>query len=79
MIDAGIALAPSLDILAKKQSDPKFRQVVHSIRQQVEQGNTLSSAMAMHPDYFDPSYIAAVRQGEKSGALEVALNRLARR
>jgi type IV pilus assembly protein PilC len=79
MIDQGTSLVRCLLALAQEQKGERFRDAIDRIREEVEQGSTLSRAMAQHPDIFDPSYVSTVRRGEVDGELEVALQQLAGR
>src|ERR671916_3248073 len=49
MIDAGLPLVQCLDILSQQQENKYFARVLVQVRQDVEEGSTLSAAMARHP------------------------------
>jgi len=76
MITAGLRLTEALDIL-ETQSSPKMKKIVGEIRRDVEGGKDLASALEKHSNIFDHVYIALIRAGELSGALEKVLGRLA--
>lgn len=76
-INAGTSLVRSLTTLAEQETDPVFRTVIEQICREVEEGYTLSSAMARHPEFFRDDYVRAIRTGEVVGRLEVVLSRLA--
>ncbi len=76
MIDAGVSLVRSLAALEEKQTNESFKRVIYDINRGVQEGHSLSSAMARHPRVFDKSYIAAVRGGESNGTLSQALGGL---
>src|SRR6266576_1799659 len=46
MIDAGLPLVQCLEILAQQQDNKYFQQILLQVRQDVEEGSTLSAAMA---------------------------------
>jgi type IV pilus assembly protein PilC len=77
MIDAGLPLVQCLDILAEQQQNPFFRDVLRDVRQSVEEGATLHSALAKHPKVFDSLYTHMVEAGETGGVLDLILQRLA--
>jgi type IV pilus assembly protein PilC len=77
MIDAGLPLVQCLDILAEQQQNAFFKGVLHQVRQNVEEGATLHSAMQKHPKVFDNLYTHMVEAGETGGVLDLILQRLA--
>ncbi len=76
MIDAGLPLVQCLEILAQQQENKYFMQVLMQVRQDVEEGSTLSGALARHPKVFDQLYSNMVEAGETGGILDVILQRL---
>jgi type IV pilus assembly protein PilC len=77
MIDAGLPLVQCLDILAQQQQNAFFKDVLNQVRQSVEEGSTLASALAKHPKVFDGLYTHMVEAGEAGGVLDLILQRLA--
>ena len=77
MIDAGLPLVQCLDILAEQQANPFFKDVLRQVRQNVEEGATLFTAMQKHPRVFDALYTSMVEAGETGGVLDLILQRLA--
>jgi type IV pilus assembly protein PilC len=76
MIDAGLPLVQGLEILAQQQENKFFQQVLTQVRQDVEEGSTLSAAMSRHPKIFDQLYVNMVEAGETGGILDLILQRL---
>jgi len=76
MIDAGLPLVQCLEILAQQQENKYFQQILLQVRQDVEEGSTLSAAMARHPRVFDQLYANMVEAGETGGILDLILQRL---
>jgi type IV pilus assembly protein PilC len=76
MIDAGLPLVQCLDILAQQQDNKYFQNILMQVRQDVEEGSTLSAAMARHPRAFDQLYSNMVEAGETGGILDLILQRL---
>lgn len=77
MIDAGLPLVQCLDILAEQQKNAFFKDVLHQVRQNVEEGATLYAALERHPKVFDSLYTHMVEAGETGGVLDLILQRLA--
>lgn len=77
MIDAGLPLVQCIDILASQQPNPFFMEVLNQVRQDVEEGATLASALSKHPKVFDNLYTHMVEAGETGGVLDLILQRLA--
>ena len=77
MIDAGLPLVQCIDILAEQQKNIYFKEVLHQVRQSVEEGSTLAAALQNHPKVFDNLYTHMVEAGETGGVLDLILQRLA--
>ncbi|MCX7598041.1 MAG: type II secretion system F family protein [Armatimonadetes bacterium] len=62
----------------KEQTDnPYLRQIIDTVREDVEMGRSLAAALSRYPDVFSPFFISMVRQGEQEGELDVILGDLA--
>lgn len=77
MVDAGITLVAALDILGEQMDNRTFGNVILNVRNDVETGSSLSSAMAKHKNVFSPLFVNMVKAGESSGMLDDILDRLA--
>ena len=77
MIDAGLPLVQSLEILGDQQENVTFKKVLIEIRTDVETGNTFADAMKKHPKIFNNLYCNMIDAGEVGGILDTILNRLA--
>ena len=77
MINAGLSLLRSLDILADQTPNATLSGVIREVKTSVEKGMSLSEAMQKHPKVFDRLYVAMVRAGEVGGVLDATLVRLA--
>lgn len=75
LIKAGLPILPSLEILHKRTEQPRFRNALDAVINDIRGGASLSDAMAKHAVFFPPLYTATVRAGEKSGALVDVLRR----
>ena len=78
MLESGIALLRVINIIEKQAEKPKLKEMFGQIKNDVSQGQTLSSALAKNPKYFDKLYVSMVKAGEASGSLDVVLVRLAK-
>jgi type IV pilus assembly protein PilC len=76
MIDAGLPLVQCLEILSQQQDNKFFQQTLSQTRQDVEEGATLSAAMARHPKVFDQLFVNMIDAGETGGILDIILQRL---
>lgn len=77
MIDSGLPLVKSLDVLSSQQSNAKFKDVISQVKEEVEGGATFTDALAKHPKVFNSLYVNLAKAGETGGVLDVVLLRLA--
>lgn len=77
MIDAGLPLIQSLEILSKQQANSTFKTILTAIKRDVETGTTIADAMRKHPKAFDNLYSNMIEAGETGGILDTILGRLA--
>lgn len=77
MMSSGVPLVQSFEIVGRGHEIPAMQDLVLSIKNDVESGNTFSQALSRHPQYFDDLYINLVSAGEQSGALEALLDKIA--
>jgi type II secretory pathway component PulF len=76
LLPAGMPLSRALGASAAT-SPQSIHAPLAEVRERVQRGEELGSALAAHPDVFSPLYVGIVRAGEKSGALDPAFVRLA--
>ena len=77
MIDAGLPLVQSLEILSSQQENKTFKDILRGIKEDVEGGSTFAGALKKHPATFNELYTNLVVAGEEGGILDNILNRLA--
>jgi len=77
MIDAGLPLVQSLEILSQQQESKVFKNIIREIREDVEGGSTFAGALKKHPATFNELYTNLVVAGEEGGILDNILTRLA--
>ena len=76
MIDSGVPLVQSLEILGEMQENVKFQAAINAVRKEVESGSDLATAMKAHPKIFDDLYTNMVSAGEAGGILDNIFQRL---
>ncbi|WP_322003700.1 type II secretion system F family protein [Marinobacter alexandrii] len=77
MMKAGVPLVQSFDIVADGLENKGLQELVMSIRNDISSGTSFASALRKHPKHFDDLYCNLVDSGEKAGALEQMLERIA--
>ncbi len=77
MINAGLPLVQSLNILAQQTENKSLKDVTRTVVYDVEAGNTLADALSKHPKAFSDLYVNMVAAGEAGGILDTILLRLA--
>ncbi len=77
MINSGLPLVQSLDILARQTENPALAEVTRQVVFDVESGHTLADAFSKHPRAFTELYVNMVAAGEAGGILDTILLRLA--
>ena len=76
LIDSGLPLLRSLNVLAKQERDKVLKKTINKLADSVQGGSTFSDALALHPRIFNNLYVNMVKAGEVGGVLELVLNRL---
>ena len=77
LIDAGLPLLQSLNVLNKQEPNPNLRATIGALGEAVQGGSTFSEALSAYPKMFNRLFVNMVKAGEIGGVLEVVLNRLA--
>ncbi len=77
LLNSGITLLRSLEIIQNQTKNPLLRQIVLEVHDLVRDGATLSDSLSKHPDVFSKLYASMVKSGELSGSLDAILSRLA--
>lgn len=76
---AGIPLAQGLRMASEGCQSPVLEAAVEDVGRRVQRGSPLGSALAAHPEIFQPVEMALVAVGEENGRLDINLQRLAER
>jgi len=77
LVDAGLPLERALTALTDEAASDAVRELVASLRAEVNAGATFARALSQHPREFSDIYVAVVAAGEQSGSLGQVLQRLA--
>jgi type IV pilus assembly protein PilC len=77
LVAAGVPVRRALDTMMRQSGGGAFAETLASVAAEVEEGATLSAALATHPRDFSPVAIATVKAGELCGSLDEALRTLA--
>ncbi|MBH8553929.1 type II secretion system F family protein [Nostocaceae cyanobacterium CENA357] len=78
LVNAGVAIVRGLGVLSDQCTNPKLKQALIDISNDVQSGVNLSDSMRKHPDCFDGLYVSMIQAGEVGGVLDEVLNRLAK-
>jgi type IV pilus assembly protein PilC len=76
MLHAGLSLVEALVILEKEIENAKLKKIIKQIKEEVEQGKSLSEVLAKHEKAFPSIYVKMIESGEISGKLEEALDQV---
>ena len=66
---AGIPLIDGLRDLREGMENPRFREILTSVIEDMEGGKILSQCLGMHPEVFSTVFVSLVRAGEIAGTL----------
>lgn len=77
LLRSGVPMLRSLEVIGQQASNPPLKQVMQDVKDRVEDGSTLSEAMAHHPRAFPELATSIVRAGGEGGFLEDALEQVA--
>lgn len=76
LLKAGVPIIRALMGLQEAATNPAMKDVIQSVREDLEGGRELSVAFSRHPKVFSPFYVSMVRVGEATGLLEEIFLRL---
>jgi type IV pilus assembly protein PilC len=77
MVNSGLPILRALSILTDQTESKELAKVLFAVRAGVENGSSLSAAMAEHPKAFNNLFISMVKAGETGGVLDDVLLSLA--
>ena len=76
MVKAGVPIMRVLSSIQGSQTKPHIIEIIQAIRDDLDRGLDLSSALGRHPKSFSEFYVSMVRVGEGSGQLDTILARI---
>ena len=76
LASAGVPLLDGITELRDSTESARFREVLGTIIEAIEGGQTLSQALAAQPEIFNKVFVSLVGAGEKTGQLVEVLKRL---
>jgi len=74
---AGVPIMRAIEIIADQYQNEDLGDVLLSVRDDMERGESLSDSFARYPRIFKPIYISSIRAAEAAGKLDVVLDKLA--
>ena len=77
MIEAGVPLVQSFEIVADGMDNQTLQDMIIKLRDEVSAGNSFAAAVRTQPRYFDDLFCNLIAAGEQSGTLETMLDQLA--
>ena len=78
MIHSGIPIVTAFGALMEETENENFKDVLGTIRGNLQEGISLSDAFSKHPQIFPKLYVSTVAAGEAGGVLDVVLRRLSK-
>jgi len=77
MMQAGIPLVQSFEIIGRGHDNPSVQELLLNIKSSIESGTSFAESLRKHPRHFDDLFCDLVDAGEQAGALEEMLDRIA--
>ncbi|WP_394790707.1 type II secretion system inner membrane protein GspF [Rhodoferax sp.] len=77
LVSSGLPLERALTALTDEAEDERQRNLLASLRAEVNAGASFAKALSQHPREFSTIYTAVIGAGEQSGSLGLVLERLA--
>ena len=77
LIEVGVPLLRALQQIAARTSHAALRQVIQRVAADIEVGNSLSEALAQHPQAFSRLTVQVIQVAERGGVLDHSLRLIA--
>ena len=77
MMSAGVPLVQSFEIVGRGHENPAMQELIMTVKNDVESGNSLADSLRKHPLQFDDLFCNLVHAGEQAGILENLLDKIA--
>lgn len=76
LLESGIAVLSSLDILKRQTEKKKLKKVIGQMQEEVQKGHSLHAAMRKQKDIFPEIMLNIVESGETTGNLEDSFDKM---
>ena len=76
MLRAGLPVLNTLEMLDGQTKRPGMKNVIQTIKKDLESGNALSKCFEKHPKVFDTVVVNLIKAGEASGKLDIFLQKI---
>jgi len=73
VLSAGIPILQGLEDLTEQTTDPRFKQILLEVKNDVQGGRRLSEALSRHPKAFSELYVNILKAGEATGEVDKVL------
>lgn len=77
MVESGILIIESLEILEKQTENKRLRFAVGRMIHDIKRGMTITDAFRNHPELFSEMFVYMIEAGELTGNIDSVLNKLA--
>lgn len=77
MLEAGLALSRTLEVIARQTKNQKTKGVIEDINNRIKKGSSFSGALEAHPKIFNSIFVSMTRAGEESGNLVESFKNIA--
>lgn len=77
LLSSGVPILGALEIVSKTAGNVCVSSVIDSARENVREGNDLATPLGVKGSVFPPMVVRMIAIGEKSGSLELLLNKIA--
>jgi len=74
---AGVPIIRAIGGLAESTRNPYFREVLQTLRADLEGGTAMAASLGNHPRVFNPLFVSMISVGENTGQLDQAFRQLA--
>jgi type IV pilus assembly protein PilC len=76
MLQSGVSLLRSLQVLREQTTNEAMKAVIDSLGKEIQKGNSFSKALSFHPKVFDRLFVVTAEIGQESGQLPKVLAQL---
>jgi type IV pilus assembly protein PilC len=77
MLEAGLPLSRAISVIMRQSHNKSLISILKSVSEEIDRGQTFSSALEKHPKVFPPIFISMVHAGEQGGTLADSLKAIA--